>query len=230
MEDEVRILIADDHPMMRDGLRFNLGKHPGLNVIADAADGEAALALIRKLRPDIAILDVNMPKLDGIALAREIASQRLSVRIIFLTLHEDEGLLRLAMKLGARGYLLKDSAMPEIVAGVRSVMAGHRYVSAAMTSLLLEERSSAPQEPANPLTANLTPTELRILRLIADGESSKEIGAKLSLHYRTVENHRSNICRKLKIDGSNSLLRFALQNKAVIDRLNSKAKETANSH
>lgn len=216
MEGEVRILIADDHPIVRDGLRFNIEKHPGLSVIADVADGEAALALIRKLRPDIAILDVDMPRLDGIALAREIANQRLSVKIIFLTLHEDENLLRLAMKLGARGYLLKDSAMSEIVTGIRSVMAGRHYVSSAMTTHLLQENSREPQKPSNPLVANLTPTELRILRLIADGQSSKEIGIELSLHYRTIENHRSNICRKLKIDGSNSLLRFALQNRAML--------------
>lgn len=216
MEGEVRILIADDHPMVRDGLRYNIEKHPGLSVVADAADGEAALALIRKLRPDVAILDVDMPRLDGIALAREVANQHLNVRIIFLTLHEDENLLRLAMKLGAKGYLLKDSAMPEIAASVRSVMAGHHYVSSAMTTHLLQEHSGESKEPANPMIANLTPTELRILRLIAEGLSSKEIGAKLSLHYRTVENHRSNICRKLKIDGSNSLLRFALQNRAML--------------
>ena len=216
MEGKVRILIADDHPIVRDGLRFNIEKHSGLSVVADAADGEAALALIRKLRPDVAILDVDMPRLDGIALAREIANQHLSIRIIFLTLHEDENLLRLAMKLGAKGYLLKDSAMSEIVTSVRSVMAGHHYVSSAMTTHLLQENSGEPQKPANPITANLTPAELRILRMIAEGQSSKEIGAKLSLHYRTVENHSTNICRKLRIDGSNSLLRFALQNKSIL--------------
>lgn len=216
MENRIRILIADDHPIVRDGLRFNIEKHPDLSVVADVADGETALALIRKLRPDIVILDVDMPQLDGIALARELANQRLDVKIIFLTLHEDENLLRLAMKLGAKGYLLKDSAMSEIVTGVRSVMAGHHYVSSAMTVYLLQENSGESKEPLNPITASLTSTELRILRLIADGQSSKEIGAKLSLHYRTVENHRSNICRKLKIDGSNSLLRFALQNRAML--------------
>ncbi len=198
-------------------MRFSIEKDPGLRVVAEAGDGETALALIRKFRPDVAILDIDMPRLDGIAVAREIANQRLNPKIIFLTLHEDENLFRLAIKLGAKGYLLKDSAMPEIAAGVRSVIAGRLYVSSAMTTLLLEERSSsAPESEKNPITANLTATERRVLRLISEGQSSKEIGAELSLHYRTIENHRTNICRKLKIDGSNSLLRFALQNKALL--------------
>lgn len=216
MDEEIRILIADDHPIVRKGLRFSIEEDPGLKVIAEASDGETALALIKKLRPQIAVLDIDMPKLDGLGVAREIARQKLDARIIFLTFHADEDLFRTAMSLGSKGYILKDSASQEIVAGVHAVASGRPYISSAITEKLLQPPAALP--PQNTLTANLTPTELRIMRLIADGKSSKEIGAELSIHYRTVENHRTNICRKLNLEGegANALLRFALQNKSLL--------------
>lgn len=216
MDEEIRILIADDHPIVRKGLRLSVEEDAGLKVIAEASDGEMALALIKKLHPHIAVLDIDMPKLDGLGVAREIARQKLEVKIIFLTFHADEDLFRTAMDLGSLGYILKDSASQEIVAGVRAVASGRRYISTAITTLLLERRETPAIQ--NSLTGNLTPTERRIMRLIADGKSSKEIGAELSIHYRTVENHRTNICRKLNLEGegANALLRFTLQNKALL--------------
>jgi DNA-binding NarL/FixJ family response regulator len=174
-----------------------------------------ALALIKKYHPHVAVLDIDMPKLDGLGVAREIARQKLDAKIIFLTFHADEDLFRSAMSLGSKGYILKDSASQEIVAGVRAVASGRPYISSAITEKLLHPREASPQ---NTLTANLTPTERRIMRLIADGKSSKEIGAELSIHYRTVENHRTNMCRKLNLEGegANALLRFALQNKSLL--------------
>jgi len=215
VEQEIRILIADDHPIVRKGLRLSVEEDSGLKVVGEAADGQAALDLIRKLRPQIAVLDIDMPKLDGLAVAREIARQKLETRIIFLTFHADEELFRSAMELGSKGYILKDSASQEIVAGVRAVASGRPYISSAITEKLLHPQKTPPQDT---LTANLTPTERRIMRLIADGKTSKEIGAELSIHYRTVENHRTNICRKLNLEGegANALLRFALQNKGSL--------------
>ena len=197
MDDEIRILVADDHPIVRKGLRFNIEEDPGLKVVGEAADGQAALDLIRKLRPQIAVLDIDMPKLDGLAVAREMARQKLDTKIIFLTFHADEDLFRSAMELGSRGYILKDSASQEIVAGVRAVASGRPYISSAITEKLLHPRK--PPMAQDGITANLTPTERRIMRLIADGKTSKEIGAELSIHYRTIENHRTNICRKLTL-------------------------------
>src|SRR5208282_2490362 len=189
---------------------------PGLKVVGEASDGEMALSLIKKLRPQIAVLDIDMPKLDGLGVAREIARQKLDTKIIFLTFHADEDLFRNAMSLGSKGYILKDSASQEIVAGVRAVISGRPYISSAITEKLLHPRQTPPHD--NSITGKLTPTERRIMRLIADGRSSKEIGAQLSIHYRTVENHRTNICRKLNLEGegANALLRFALQNKNVL--------------
>lgn len=215
MDEEVRILIADDHPIVRKGLRLSIEEDPGLKVVGEASDGEMALSLIRKLRPQIAVLDIDMPKLDGLGVAREIARQKLDTKVIFLTFHADEDLFRGAMSLGSKGYILKDSASQEIVAGVRAVVSGRPYISSAITEKLLHPQQTPPQ---NSITGKLTPTERRIMRLIADGKSSKEIGAELSIHYRTVENHRTNICRKLNLEGegANALLRFALQNKTTL--------------
>ena len=153
---------------------------------------------------------------DGLGVAREIARQKLETNIIFLTFHADEDLFRAAMNLGSKGYILKDSASQEIVAGVRAVASGRPYISSAITEKLLHPQEPPP--PTDTLTANLTPTERRIMRLIAEGKSSKEIGAELSIHYRTVENHRTNICRKFSLEGegANALLRFALQNKSLL--------------
>ena len=216
MDEEIRILIADDHPIVRRGLRLSVEEDAGLKVVAEASDGEMALALIKKYHPHVAVLDIDMPKLDGLGVAREIARQKLDAKIIFLTFHADEDLFRSAMSLGSKGYILKDSASQEIVAGVRAVASGRPYISSAITEKLLHPREAA--SPQNTLTANLTPTERRIMRLIADGKSSKEIGAELSIHYRTVENHRTNMCRKLNLEGegANALLRFALQNKSLL--------------
>ena len=187
-------------------------------MVAEASDGEMALALVKKLHPHIAVLDIDMPKLDGLSVAREIVRQKLQTEIIFLTFHADEELFRTAMDLGSKGYILKDSAAQEIVAGVRAVAAGRHYLSSAITANLLQRREKPEEKKQTALTTLLTATEYRIMQLIANGKSSKEIGAELSIHYRTVENHRTNICRKLSLEGegANALLRFALQNKSLL--------------
>jgi DNA-binding NarL/FixJ family response regulator len=215
VDDEIQILIADDHPLMRKGLRLSVEEDPGLKVVGEASDGEAALSLIKKLRPHVALLDIEMPKLDGLGVAREIVKTELKTEIIFLTLHSNQDLFRSAMDLGCKGYILKDSAVQEVVAGIHAVASGRPYISSAITADLLQSRNQ-PKAPA--LTSNLTPTELRIMGLIAQGKTSKEIGSELSIHYRTVENHRTSMCRKLELEGegANALLRFALQNKNLL--------------
>lgn len=215
MADEIRILLADDHPVVRKGLRMAIEEDPGLSVVAEAADGEAALALTAQLLPQVAVLDIDMPKLNGFQVAREIGKRQLRVAAIFLTMHTGEDPFRAAMDLHAKGYILKDSAMLEIVAGIRAVAAGQPYLSSALTARLLQPRAAA-AAPTDVLANRLTPTERHILQLIAADKSSKEIGAELSIHYRTIENHRTNICRKLGLEGANALLRFPLQNKHTL--------------
>jgi DNA-binding NarL/FixJ family response regulator len=217
VDGQISILIADDHPLMRKGLRMSVEEDPGLKVVGEAADGEIALSLIAKLQPDIVLLDIEMPKLDGLGVARELAKRGLKTQIIFLTLHSNQDLFRSAMDLGCRGYILKDSAVQEVVAGVRAVASGRPFLSSAITATLLQ-RPEAPAAKDHSAMSTLTPTELRIMRLIAQGKTSKDIGNELSVHYRTVENHRTSICRKLELDGegANALLRYALQNKDIL--------------
>ena len=214
----IRVVLADDHPVVRKGLRAILQEDEDIRLAAEAADGESALARISELAPDVAVIDIDMPRLDGFGVAREVARRGLATRLIFLTLHEEESLFRAAMELGVAGYLLKDSAMIEIVAAVHAVAAGRPFVSSELAVRALKPPvvAAAASAPAPGLADGLTPAERRILSLIAEGQSSKEIGATLSIHYRTVENHRTNMCRKLGLEGANALVRFALQNKAKL--------------
>ena len=193
MDDEIRIVIADDHPLMRKGLRLSVEEDRSLKVVGEASDGEAALSLIKNLHPHVVLLDIEMPKLDGLGVARELVKSGLKTEIIFLTFHSNQDLFRSAMELGCKGYILKDSAVQEVVAGIHAVASGRPYISSAITADLLQNRNQADAKSSSGLTSSLTPTELRIMRLIAGGKTSKEIGADLSIHYRTVENHRTNI-------------------------------------
>jgi DNA-binding NarL/FixJ family response regulator len=216
VNDEIQVLIADDHPLMRNGLRLSVEEDPGLKVVGEASDGEAALSLIRNLHPHVALLDIEMPKLDGLGVVREMVKSGLKTEVIFLTFHSNQDLFRTAMDLGCKGYILKDSAVQEVVAGIHAVASGRPYISSAITAELLQRQNQADAKPSK--MSHLTPTELRIMQLIARGKTSKEIGAVLSIHYRTVENHRTSMCRKLDLEGegANALLRFALQNKDVL--------------
>ena len=213
MADEIRILLADDYPVVRKGLKASIEEEASLKVIAEASNGEEALKLIGKLRPHLAILDIDMPRLDGLGVAKEIARLKLETKVIFLSFHKDEDIFRAVLAAGGKGYLLKDSAMEEIVVAIQTVIAGRLYMSSAIALQLLQGEVPSKSAPENPLIRDLTVSERRILKLIAEGLSSKEIGNELSIHYRTVENHRTNICRKLNIEGANALLRFAVQNK-----------------
>jgi DNA-binding NarL/FixJ family response regulator len=214
--DEIRLLLADDYPVVRKGLKASIEEEPSLKVIAEAADGEEALKLIRTLRPQLAVLDIDMPKLDGLGVVKEMAKLKLETKVIFLSFHNDEDIFRAALAAGARGYLLKDSAMQEIVGAIQAVIAGKLYMSSGIALQLLQGENASKTTSNNPLIRDLTLSERRILKLIAEGLSSKEIGDRLSIHYRTVENHRSNMCRKLNIEGANALLRFALQHKEAL--------------
>jgi DNA-binding NarL/FixJ family response regulator len=214
MSEIVQVLLADDHPVVRRGLKATIEDDAGLRVIAESSNGEDALRQIEALAPAVAVIDVEMPGMNGLAVAREAANRNLPTKIIFMTFHADEDLMRSAMDAGAKGYLLKGSETDEVCAAIHSVHAGRTYIGSTMAALLLNQAKQSDSSTAN--LKILTPSERKILRLIADGLSSKEIGDQLDIHYRTVENHRTNMCRKLEVEGANALARFALQHRAAL--------------
>ncbi len=216
MSDVIRLLLADDHPVVRRGLKASIEDDDSLRVVAEAVDGNDALRQMIQHKPDIAVLDIDMPGLNGLGVAREATAQNLGTRIIFITFHADEDLMRTAMEVGGRGYLLKGSETDEVTAAIHAVHAGRTYIGSTMAAILLKQNSDGNLSGQAFDISALTPTEKKILRLIADGLSSKEIGDELSVHYRTVENHRTNMCRKLNIEGANALARFALQHRAAL--------------
>jgi DNA-binding NarL/FixJ family response regulator len=217
MKDEITVIIADDHPILRRGLRQVIEGDAGLRVLAEADDGEQALKLIQELKPKVAVLDIDMPKLDGFGAARELRKRGIEIQTIFLTMHSEEDLFNEALELGALGYILKDSAIADIVAAIKAVAAGKSYVTASLTSYLLNRaRKAETKAQSRSVLDELTPAERRILKLIAEYKTTKEIADQLFISNRTVDNHRANICQKLGVTGTNALLKFVVENKKEI--------------
>ena len=217
MSDEIRIIIADDHPIVRRGLVQVIEAEPHLKVLAEAGDGVEALRQIRELKPAVAILDIDMPAMGGFEVGREIRKNNLPVAIVFLTIHSEEDMFSEALDLGALGYVLKESAVSDVVAAIRSVARGQHYITPSISGFLVSRgRRAASLEKKNPSLNDLTPSEQRILKLIAEDKSSREIGELLFISHRTVENHRTNICQKLGLTGSHALLRFALKHRSEL--------------
>jgi DNA-binding NarL/FixJ family response regulator len=214
MEKPVTVLIADDHPLFLSGVRGAVERVPSLEVVAEAGDGEVAIAFIESLKPDLAILDIRMPKLSGLRVAREIKRRQLSTDVILLTMYDDEETFNEALDLGVMGYISKETAIDDVAAAIRSVVQGHRYISPSMMDLALNRRAGKSSRTKNLPMHTLSPAELRVLGLIAESMTSKEIADTLCISPRTVENHRAHISAKLDIHGSYSLLKFALENRA----------------
>ncbi len=202
----IHILIADDHPIFRQGLKLVIELDPSLKVVAEAANGRDALAKIKTLQPHIALLDVDMPLGDGFEIARELRQKQPVVKIVFLTFYKDEMHLGRALELGADGYLVKDSAASEIVECIKTVFAGSSYVSPVLATYAFKPRGAE-----DPLFSALTGTERRVLAKLAEFKTSKQIALELGVSVRTIENHRANICEKLDLQGTHALVRFALQ-------------------
>jgi DNA-binding NarL/FixJ family response regulator len=217
MQQEIRIVIADDHPLMRQGLRQVIEIEPHLKVVGEAANGSDALAMIEQLQPDAAILDVDMPHQDGFQVARALAATKNPAAIIFLTIHSEEQMFHAALDLGAKGYVLKDSAIDDIVTAINEVVSGRAFTSLPMTTYFTgrQNYNHVPDEQQTGLR-QLTPTEHRILKLLADYKTNKHIAGELSVSPRTVETHRLRICQKLNLQGSHALMKFAVQYKSLL--------------
>jgi DNA-binding NarL/FixJ family response regulator len=213
METETAIIIADDHPIFRQGLKQLIEKEPGFRVVAEAEDGETALDLIATRSPAVAVLDLNMPKLDGFAVASRVQQMKLPVPIVILTMHKDELHFNEAINLGIQGYLIKDSAATEVIDCLKTVISGRDYFSPALSSFLLTRRRRTVQTEQLSGVGDLTPTERRVLVLLAELKTTKEIAVELGVSPRTVDNHRAHICSKFDLQGTHALTKFAIQHK-----------------
>lgn len=205
-----RIVIADDHAIVRAGLRTLIHDDIGLDLIGEAAGGYEAIELVEKHHPDVLVLDISMPDLDGISVTRKLKPDFPNLRILILTLHEDEALVKEAIKAGAAGYILKRAAEAELITAIQVILRGDMYIDPVMLRSLFGE-TEAPTHPENPPTETLTPREIDILKLIVEGYTNRQIGEQLNISIRTVEGHRANIADKLGLHSRLELVRFARQ-------------------
>lgn len=215
--DPIRIVIVDDHPLFCGGLRQVIQSDPRFELVGEAADGEAAWSLVQLQKPDVAVLDVNLPKLTGLQVAQKIRQKKLPTRAIILTMLKEEDLINQALDVGVNGFVLKENAVMEIINAIVTAAAGGHYLSPAISGFLVRRRNRAEALAAHqPGLDDLTKAERRILKLVAEKKTSPEIAAELFISPRTVEAHRANICAKLQLHGSHSLLHFALENRSAL--------------
>jgi DNA-binding NarL/FixJ family response regulator len=217
MRHETTILIVDDHPLLRRGVRDVIGEYPRFRIAGEASDGEEAMRLVSSLKPEIAIVDIDMPRLNGLELLRSLRELPFPVRAIILTMYKEEDMFNAAMDLGAKAYVVKDNAATDILAALEKVANGETFLSPMMRDVG-RRRSDRVQELllSKPQIETLTPSERRILKLIGEDFTSKEIANSLNVSVRTVDNHRQNICHKLNLHGTHSLLKFAFDNSAYL--------------
>lgn len=208
----IRILLADDHTVMRKGLRLLLESQEGLTVVAEAADGRQTVEMVQKESPNVVVLDVAMPNLNGIEAARQISARFPATAIVVLSMHSDEGYVFRALKAGARAYLLKDSAEHDLIDAIRAVSEGKAFFSPAISKMLVEDymRQMREREVEDSYDL-LTPREREILQLLAEGKSNKEVAASLNLSLYTVETHRGNILQKLNLHSVPELILYAVR-------------------
>ncbi len=205
-EHVIRIVLADDHAVMRDGVQMVLEAQPDLHVIGTASNGADAVDLVDALRPDIAVLDIAMPKTNGLVAAREIRQRAPNTKIIFLSMHEGEEYLKEALRAGAAGYVLKRAAATDLVAAIRAVQRGDAYLDPALTRTLDDLRDGDTGR-----LADLTERELEVLKLVAEGLTNRQIAAQLVISVKTVQSHRTNIMEKLDLHDRTDLVKYAIR-------------------
>jgi two-component system response regulator NreC len=204
----LKILLADDHTIVRQGLKLILSAQPDLEVVGEAANGREAVELVQKLKPDVVLMDVAMPELNGIEATRRMMEVNSRVKILVLSMHKESVYVREILKAGARGYILKDAIDSELLNAVRSVARGDGYISPAVSGALLSDYRKDVTDPADLLTKR----EREVLQLIAEGKTNKEIATRLNLSVYTVDSHRGKIMEKLNLHSTGELVRFAIKN------------------
>lgn len=209
---QIRILLADDHTIIRSGLRLLLEQQPDFKVIAEASDGHEAVEMVGRHHPEIAILDIGMPRLNGIEATRQILTEQPATQVVILSMHADEGYVLRALKAGARAYILKNSAEADLIRAVRSVAEGKSFFSPVISKMLLEDyvRQIRDKQVEDSYDL-LTPREREILQSIAEGKTNKEVANLLHLSVHTVDAHRGNILQKLNLHGIPELILYAVR-------------------
>jgi len=209
---QIRILLADDHTIIRSGLKLLLEQQPDFKVIAEANDGREAVQQVAAHRPDVVVLDIGMPQLNGIEATRQILAAEPDVQVVILSMHSDEGYVLRALKAGARAYILKNSAESDLIRAIRTVKEGKSFFSPAISKMLLEDYVRQVREKSVEDSYDLlTPREREVLQLLAEGKSNKDVAAILNLSLHTVETHRGNILQKLNLHGTPELILYAVR-------------------
>jgi two-component system, NarL family, response regulator NreC len=209
---QIRILLADDHNVMRGGLRLLLERQPGFKVVGEASDGRQAVEQAEATKPDIIVLDIAMPNLSGIEAAQRISAQIPHTRIIILSMHSDEGYVLRALKAGAKGYLLKDSAENDLIEAIKAVDEGKAFFSPGISNIMVEDYvREMKRRGAEDSYELLTPREREVLQMLAEGKSNKDIATVLDLSLYTVETHRRNLQEKLNLHSFAELILYAVR-------------------
>ena len=206
----IRVLLADDHTLVRAGIRGLVANLPGVEVVGEADDGHEALSLAEALHPDVVLLDIGMPGLNGLEVTARLTKLDPMIRVVILSMHISEEYVLQALRAGAAGYLLKGSAVAELEVAIRAVVRGDSYLSPAVSKRVVDDYVSRTSGAADPLAA-LTPRQREILQLVAEGHTSKEIAQRLGLSYRTVETHRNQLMKRLGISDLTGLVRLAVR-------------------
>jgi two-component system, NarL family, response regulator NreC len=213
---KIRVLIADDHAIIREGLRVMLGNQADMEVVAVAADGRETIQLVEQHDPDIAVIDISMPELNGIEAIQQLLPLHPHMQVVVLSIHETKPYVYRALKAGAKGYLVKETAGLEVVDAVRAVHRGERYLSQNIMDLLTTESFQKLESlvDISPLEA-LSPREREILQLVAEGKTSQEIAERLSISPKTVDSYRSRLMHKIRVEDMAGLVKFAIQNGVI---------------
>lgn len=214
-EQKVTVIIADDHPLFRKGLKEVLEQSGRFQLLAEASDGAEALRIIEKYRPDIAVLDIQMPEMDGFQVAHAMQEKGLNSSVVYLTMYQEDRIVKKAFDTGMSGYILKENAAIEIINCLTAVSEGKYYLTSSLSDYLMRSKRKT-QHPELENLKSLTDTEKNILCLFGEVKTAREIADQLFISVKTVNNHRNNICKKLNLNGSYALIKYAVEHKDLL--------------